>query len=196
MSAQSSVGGGASLGEDTSLNMTPMIDVVFQLMLFFLLTLRFSTPQDRIESQLPKNVGPRPTPQVPVDVENVKVKLFRVNKTDADEAHTKIRVGNHWEIALPKGRWTGDAARDADLLARHDEVFRTLAAKIAEEWSNRGRDPDVRGEIAAPPPDGPAVPHGDVVRVLDSFLAVGLTQVAFEGARAPLPTSEGGTMFN
>lgn len=44
-----------AVGEDTSLNLTPLIDVVFQLVLFFLLTLRFTSVDDRIDSALPKD---------------------------------------------------------------------------------------------------------------------------------------------
>ena len=42
---------------DTSLNMTPMIDIVFQLILFFLFNLRFKSLDWRIESTLPKDKG-------------------------------------------------------------------------------------------------------------------------------------------
>ncbi len=39
----------------TELNMTPMIDVVFQLIVFFLLSLKFTTLDQRIENMLPQD---------------------------------------------------------------------------------------------------------------------------------------------
>ena len=43
--------------DDAGLNMTPMIDIVFQLILFFLFNLRFKSLDYRIESTLPKDRG-------------------------------------------------------------------------------------------------------------------------------------------
>ena len=40
--------------DNAGLNMTPMIDIVFQLILFFLFNLRFKSLDYRIESSLPK----------------------------------------------------------------------------------------------------------------------------------------------
>jgi hypothetical protein len=184
--------------EDTQLNMTPMIDVVFQLVTFFLLTLKFTTPEGRIDSELPKDRGLAPTPTIIKDFENIKVKLFRKNKENLDEAATKIKIGNNWEIMLPKGRWPTDSNSEAakNFQKEYDKILGTIVAKIKEEWQKQNNSPEVHGEISAPPPDGPAVPHGDVVRILDSFLAAGLKMINFEGAGAPLPSREGGHMYN
>jgi hypothetical protein len=179
--------------EETTMNMTPMIDIVFQLIVFFLLTLRFSAPEYRIESQLPKDRGLAATPQFVSDLQAIKVKLFRKDKDQGEKAWTKIKVGNDWETRLPDGVWTGKAEKDAGRLAEYEKVYAQLTAKIKEEWAKQDNSPDVKGEIAAPPPDGGAVPHGDIVRVLDVFLTLGLTQVNFEGQMAPMSISEGGS---
>ncbi len=42
-------------GPPSELNLTPMIDIVFQLLVFFLLTLNFKSVDRRIESMLPKS---------------------------------------------------------------------------------------------------------------------------------------------
>ncbi len=39
-------------------DMTPMIDVVFQLIIFFMTTIRFKELEGKFETQLPKDVGP------------------------------------------------------------------------------------------------------------------------------------------
>jgi hypothetical protein len=179
--------------EDTEMNMTPMIDIVFQLIVFFMLTLKFKSVDHRIESQLPKDRGLQATPQFVSDLQAIKVKLFRKNKDNPAEAYTKIKVGNDWETTLPKGIWTGIWEQDLDRHKAYETTFARLTAKIKEDWARQDNNPEVKGEIAAPPPDGGAVPHGDVVRVLDTFLMLGLTQINFEGAMAPLSASEGGS---
>ena len=44
-------------GDDLELNMTPMIDIVFQLIVFFLLSLKFKTVDERLDALLPKDRG-------------------------------------------------------------------------------------------------------------------------------------------
>jgi biopolymer transport protein ExbD len=39
-------------------DMTPMIDVVFQLIIFFMTTIRFKALEGKLETQLPKDSGP------------------------------------------------------------------------------------------------------------------------------------------
>ena len=63
---------------------------------------------------------------------------------------------------------------------------------IASAWAQQGKNPEISGEIKTPFPKGQAVPHGGVMKVLDSFLAAGITQVNFEGAAAPQMRKEGG----
>ena len=46
-------------------NMTPMIDVVFQLLVFFLVSMKFKTLDMKIQANLPKDVGPSPEIVVP-----------------------------------------------------------------------------------------------------------------------------------
>ena len=123
--------------EDTQLNMTPMIDIVFQLVTFFLLTLHFSTPEDRLESQLPKDRGLAATPTIVKDFQNIKVKLFRRNKENKDEAYTLIRVGNNWEVPLPKGPYPTDTQAGEERQREYDRVYAQLAAHIKEEWQKQ-----------------------------------------------------------
>jgi biopolymer transport protein ExbD len=43
--------------EETKMDMTPMIDVTFQLLIFFMCTLHFSTAEGILSSNLPKDEG-------------------------------------------------------------------------------------------------------------------------------------------
>ena len=184
-----------AMGDDTELNMTPMIDVVFQLILFFLLTLKFKSVDQRIDSSLPKDRGLAPTATFPPDIQNIKIKLFRKDKQDRNEAFTRLRIGNDITIDLPKGVWPETGKNDSKRREEYDAKFAQVVSQIKAAWQAQNNNPEVKGEINAPPPDGPAVPSGDVIRVLDAFLEAGISGVNFEGTGAPLPTSEGGKMF-
>ena len=55
-------------------DMTPMIDVTFQLIIFFICTIKFKTLEGKLETQLPKDVGVNPTP-VSVLIDKAEVHL-------------------------------------------------------------------------------------------------------------------------
>jgi len=174
--------------DEATLNMTPMIDIVFQLILFFLLSLKFKALQFRIESNLPTDRGIQATADQPQDIPAIKVSLFRINDEDPARAYTKIKMAGT-EIALPVTRWTGDKVLDTQTEDERDKKFGGIQAKMAELLK---ANPELKGEIEAPLPKGAAVPHGDVVRILDAFLGAGIKEVNFAGAPAPLPKSKGG----
>jgi len=48
--------------EQTELDMTPMIDVTFQLIIFFVCTIKYKTLEGKLETQLPRDVGVNRTP--------------------------------------------------------------------------------------------------------------------------------------
>ena len=163
------------LDDDPGLNMTPMIDIVFQLIVFFLLTLKFKSVDRRIDSALPRNCGPDRTVSILDETPRVVVKLFREDHETPDQAFTRLRLGNRWTADLPVGE--DPEARRALLDA--------LVGEIAAVHHALG--PDATGEIKTPLPKGAAVPHGDVMAVLDAFLRAGLEKVDFEGTPSPLP---------
>ena len=47
--------------ENEGADMTPMIDVVFQLLIFFMLTMQFKEIEGKLLSQLPKDKGLAPS---------------------------------------------------------------------------------------------------------------------------------------
>ncbi len=60
---------------DVELDLTPMIDIVFQLLIFFMCAMKFRTEEGMIEAFLPKNRGQSSgTPQI--DLNEVRIKLL------------------------------------------------------------------------------------------------------------------------
>lgn len=160
-----------AFGDDSQLNMTPMIDIVFQLILFFLFSLRFKTIDWRIESQLP-NVGMQafPAPDLPT----LKASLTRLDPESPDRARTQVKIGGDTYVLVD--RPSAGRADRARILERITERLRALHAAT-------GRP----GAIEAKPPRGGLVPHEDVVAVLDAFIEADVPEVMFEGAAMPMP---------
>ena len=48
--------------EELQIDLTPMIDVTFQLLIFFICTLKFKTLEGKLETELPKDVGVNAAP--------------------------------------------------------------------------------------------------------------------------------------
>jgi biopolymer transport protein ExbD len=55
------------------IDMTPMIDVTFQLIIFFICTIKFKTLEGKLETQLPKDVGVN---AAPVDILLDKIEIY------------------------------------------------------------------------------------------------------------------------
>ena len=158
--------------DDCSLNMTPMIDIVFQLILFFLFSLKFHDVQYRFNAELPKQEGLEPT-QDPADLRpRLEVSLFRLDETEPAKARTKIKfAGAEWFVSSN---------------ATYEEREKTFAA-LRERIARVSKETSiVEGEIKTPLPTGSAVPHADVMKVLDVFWELKLLDVKFFGAPPPI----------
>ena len=165
----------ASPPDDPGMNLTPMIDVVFQLLVFFLLALRFKTVDRRLESHLPKDRNCRTTTFVE-EYPRIRVKLLRREGEVGPDASTRIRIGNRAAIDLPP---PGDPTRPGAVERLRDMLF---------EIRVRGpQGVSAKGEIRTPRPGGLMVPHGDVMAVLDAFVRAGVADVTFEGTPMPHP---------
>ncbi|MGQ0554192.1 MAG: ExbD/TolR family protein [Planctomycetota bacterium] len=62
--------------QEVESDMTPMIDVTFQLIIFFICTIKFKTLEGKLATQLPKDVGPNPTP-LKEQLEKIDIYLHR-----------------------------------------------------------------------------------------------------------------------
>lgn len=139
---------------ELKLAITPMIDVVFLLLIFFML-LPFRSLERKLQAHLPKEKGiirwnikipPRP---------KITVELLR----KSGETETRIRLLD-------------------TLLGSGAEAFRTLDARIA---AIHARNDELPGFLDA----GNDVPHGDVIRCIDSFRNAGIEELEFKGTEPP-----------
>ena len=155
-------------------DMTPMIDVVFQLLIFFLVSMKFKTLDMKIDAFLPKDKGLAKTI---TKIEDTP-KAVAVLKRKRGQLYTRIKFQN----AELGNTQTPEAARSA---------WAKLTAKaksIRDNFQAQGGDPaEVSGEVDA----ASMVPTGDVVRAVDAFIAAGISNVTFVGTPPPGSTLEG-----
>ena len=71
--------------EAFAINLTPMIDVVFQLIIFFMCAMKFKTLEKKIEAFLPKDRGLAKTPEK--IEEKVQIKVILKQREDEGVCH-------------------------------------------------------------------------------------------------------------
>ena len=163
--------GGRTDDGDLELNMTPMIDIVFQLIVFFMLQLKFKEIDRQIDSTLPKTEGIDTIAVTPPDSEKLKLKVFRRGLDGPPETQlTVIRVDSSHELHLPTG-WSSYAEESVERRNVFDAVLAQLGVAVRGRAAASPDRSKLLAEIVAPPPSGGYVPHGDVMRILDVQLA-------------------------
>ena len=86
-------------GEETKLSMTPMIDVVFLLLIFFMCATKFKVPDYRLDADLPKHKGTAPNPIPFDDIPDFTVTIEKVDAPKG-EVRAKFRVGRDKYVDL------------------------------------------------------------------------------------------------
>lgn len=151
-------------------DMTPMIDVVFQLLIFFMLTIEFKMLEGKLSAYLPKDVGVNTTQAEPkekveivlrVAAEGTKLDPLKNNTPWSGEG--PFRYGDDRKIDISIGPKT---TRDLE------EVKRRLK-------DLRVQDPERPATIDA----YPGTVYEDVIKVLDVVLLANYSDVTFIGAR-------------
>jgi biopolymer transport protein ExbD len=149
-------------------DMNPMIDIVFQLLIFFLVTMKFKTLDMKIEAFLPTDRGLAATITKLEEKPKIVAVLKRRSAGGVLEKSTRVRVQNQTIGTSDKAdTWKLLTSKAKEILDRH--------------LANSGAIEDVKGEVDA----SPLVPTGDVVRAVDAFIAAGLQDVTFIGAPPP-----------
>lgn len=74
-----------ALDEEPGLMMTPMVDIVFQLLIFFMLACRFRTTEGQIHAFLPKNRGLGTEGPAAITLQEMRIKLLWVERNSLRE---------------------------------------------------------------------------------------------------------------
>ncbi len=144
--------------EEVSMDMTPMIDVTFQLLIFFIITLKFKLLERKLNSHLPTNFGNQAIDQEFTD--------------DVLDVSLKQRPGvwGRTQEQTTEYRLDGEVIRGKT----PEDVRQTLEQRIR---SFIAKHPESKGKIST----GFGVPHREVVTTLDLFHRARCNTVIFGG---------------
>ncbi len=138
--------------QEVKLSITPLIDVTFLLLIFFMCAMKFKTLDQKVQAWLPTEKGLNPE-NTPVDPEEIAVQLVR----GPEDTATRVRL---LDTSLGDG----------------DNSFVKLESRLIEIAERfEGDAPEVRIDA------GGDVPHQDVMRCVDACLVAGLSEVRFRG---------------
>lgn len=113
--------------EEHELDLTPMIDIVFLLLIFFMTATKFRTPEGVIEAFLPKDKGQAAgTPKI--DLNEIRIKLLWYDAsgspTKGDEGFVVLKVGDEVFNSV------GDFNRET--YSSLSSVWANLGSKLSE----------------------------------------------------------------
>ena len=158
--------------EDCKLEMTPMIDVTFLLLIFFMCTLKFKTLEGKLAAYLPKDVGVNTMQAEPIPKVEIQLRVVTAG-TKYDPRGSRF---GEWS-GKPGTRYSnGDdrviqysiGPRKTNSLAEVQDRLKALH----REDEKRPATIDAR----------PGTIYADVVKVLDAALDAGFTEVTFVGS--------------
>ena len=153
--------------EEFNMEMTPMIDVTFLLLIFFLCTIKFKTLEGKLSAYLPKDVGVNQSQAEPKEKVEIKVKVVKEGsrRDPVDTSKPWSGEGRYEYIGREQAYYVGPRqARDLDdLLERLQTLYRS--------------DPE-RPTTIAP---FPGTVYGDIVPVLDRTIEAGFQDITFVG---------------
>jgi biopolymer transport protein ExbD len=156
--------------EEFKMEMTPMIDVTFLLLIFFLLTIKFKILEGKLSAYLPKDIGVNTSQADPV--EKVEI-LIRVVK--AGRKLSPYLDGKPYDPDKHK-RFEYDSSREVSYQIgpeKTDDIIKV--AKRLKDLFGQDEERPVTIDCRA------GVVYGDMVPVLDVAIDAGFTEITFVG---------------
>lgn len=152
--------GKKSVDMEAKMDMTPMIDCTFQLLIFFIVTMKFKTLEKKLFSYLPTDFGTNASSAV-VDEMFITVKIEQ-RKDSTGTLPIRERDSYFYvETEEIKGNSV-------------PEIIGKIAGRVADfKRTNK----DAKGKIHA----SVGVPHERVVAILDAFHKAGYDTITFVG---------------
>ncbi len=167
-------------------NMMPMIDVIFQLLIFFMLSMHFREVEGKLLSQLPKGKGPHPAP-APPQFQEVRVVICAGGDIDTHLTNK----GKHEQADKPADVCTVAVERhhmgqvykteiQPDRAAANRAVYRALGAKAKE--LHAPHPVDERGRPVPVILDADSeVPYEHVIGAVNALKEMKIENVEFVG---------------
>lgn len=156
--------------EEIKPDMTPMIDVTFLLLIFFIVTLKFKVLEGRLDAALPKDRGTSTSEAE--EIEKVDIMLFVADPgelVDDGERGLQKYQGRRIRIEIGLNKWYYNSFEIADTLDPIPDLRKFLATFDKEETPV---SVDARKGIV----------YGDVVVLLDVVVREKFEKVSFAGS--------------
>ncbi|MBI2932472.1 MAG: biopolymer transporter ExbD [Planctomycetes bacterium] len=183
------------------LNMTPMIDVVFQLLIFFMLSMRFRAIEGKLITTLPQDKGLQSSTVLSPELEEVRIILcaagpnpINIGSNDryyGESAH-RSNKGEHERIekdptlckALVEKNACGElimTEKNEKSAAANRAVYKNVAAKAKQldDMRPSTRDPSKAAPIIIDADS--EVPYEHVLGVINALREVDISNVEFAG---------------
>ena len=161
--------------EESKLEMTPMIDVTFLLLIFFMCTLKFKTLEGKLAAYLPKDVGVNSSDDPPI--EKVEVTLRVINEgTKYKPVRANESLSELWD-GKPGSRYVYGPDRVIEYAigprrTRDLEEIQKVLTQLHLADEERPATIDAR----------PGTVYEDVVHVLDAAMNAEFKEVTFVGS--------------
>jgi biopolymer transport protein ExbD len=163
--------GNAAQEEEIKQDMTPMIDVVFQLMIFFMCTIKFKTLEGKLMAYLPKDVGVNPTPSdAKLEKVDIVIKVLKEGK--------KLQPLNDDEWVEGPFRYGPDRKLQFQVNSSTFTDVKELGQRLK---ALHDASPDRAATID---PRGKPMPttYADIVLVLNTAVLAGFNDITFKGS--------------
>jgi biopolymer transport protein ExbD len=169
-------------------NMTPMIDVVFQLLIFFMLTMKFKEVEGKLLSQLPKDKGLAPSHVLSPELQEVRIFVcaggdINTHRFDKGKHEKEDKPNLECLIYVEKteiGR-VYMTEKDESRKAHNRGVYKALGAKTKElyEATPSTRDPSKRAPVIVDVDS--ETPYEHVIGAVNACQELGITNLEFVG---------------
>jgi len=170
--------------------MMPMIDVVFLLLIFFMVCSKFKTLDAKLVTHLPKDMGEQSAATPDVTPTYIRLETFVWGVNNMNRPCTKevrIVVGDKviGQYVQPYFGKFDPKNPDSALMAARTEVFNALLSELRQmvEDGLAGEQESACPTVILP---DPRVPCDDVIQAIDIIQAAGLENVSFGGHVADL----------
>ena len=154
-------------GEEAKMDMTPMIDVVFQLIIFFMCNIKYKTLEGRLDAYLPKDVGVNSGAAIQIEKVEVMIKVLEAGeRRDPKNMNLPWSGKGTFEYAGRKLTYQVGQRKTTDIL----EVRKMLTQLHREDPTRKATIDCRQGTV-----------YADMIPVLDAAVDADFTDITFVG---------------
>lgn len=166
--------------EEVKPDMTPMIDVTFLLLIFFIVTLKFKTLEGRLDSNLPKDMGTDTSQTPPVEKVDIVIRVGSPGTKRPDPA-TKTKSKPQGRLEHFRGRILKVSVGTSVFQVRNDVHDPDgLLADLGK--LRRALNPFDKEETPVTLDAREGIIYEDVIGILDLVIDQGFQKVSFSGS--------------